>query len=164
MAIADTTNHTPSKQRGIGAVGTAVRVAVGALLLGSVAWGHLRGDFHPAPWALGLLGFPAVLLTGQWLRARRTPTRLQATGPAAHVLNLLVPVALYLIEATSDATLTFYGASMLLAAARGYAGCEVLAVPNWLLGRDDQVGCAVFLPIDHFERRQAPPPAGPARP
>jgi hypothetical protein len=29
---------------------------------------------------------------------------------------------------------------MLLAAARGYAGCEVLAVSNWLLHRDDQVG------------------------
>ncbi len=164
MATADTTNHTPSRERGIGAAGTVARVAVGALLLGSVAWGHVQGGFHPAQWALGLLGFPAVLLTGQWLRARRTPTRLRATGPAAHVLNLLVPVALYLTEATSDAALVFYSASMLLAAVRGYADCEVLAVPNWLLGRDDQVGCAVFLPIDHLERRQAPPPAGPARP
>jgi hypothetical protein len=164
MAVADTTNPAPSMQRGIGSLGTAARVAVGILLLSTVAWGHVRGDFHPAQWALGLLGFPAVVLAGQWLRARRTPTRLRATGPAAHVLNLLVPVALYLTEATSDATLVFYSASMLLAAVRGYAGCEVLAVPNWLLGRDDQIGCAVFLPIDHLERRQAPPPAGPARP
>ena len=44
-------------------------------------------------------------------------------------------------------------ASMLLAALRGYAGCEVLAVSNWLLRRDDQVGCAVFWPIDQLERR-----------
>jgi hypothetical protein len=55
---------------------------------------------------------------------------------------------------TSDATLLFYGASMLLAAARGYAGCEVLAVSNWLLRRDDQVGCVVFGPIDAFARRR----------
>jgi hypothetical protein len=41
---------------------------------------------------------------------------------------------------------------MLLAALRGYAGCEVLAVSNWLLRRDDQVGCVVFWPIDQFER------------
>jgi hypothetical protein len=47
----------------------------------------------------------------------------------------------------------FYGTSMLLAALRGYAGCEVLAASNWLLGRDDQVGCLVFSPIDHLERR-----------
>lgn len=32
-------------------------------------------------------------------------------------------------------------------------GCEVLAVSNWLLSRDDQVGCTVFSPIDHLERR-----------
>jgi len=48
----------------------------------------------------------------------------------------------------------FYGASMLLAAVRGDAGCEVLAVSNWLLGRDDQIGCLVFWPIDRAERRR----------
>jgi hypothetical protein len=47
----------------------------------------------------------------------------------------------------------FYGTSMLLAAGRGYAGCEVLAIPNWLLRRDDQIGCLVFSPIDRLERR-----------
>jgi hypothetical protein len=41
---------------------------------------------------------------------------------------------------------------MLLAAARGYAGCEVLAISNWLLHRDDQIGCLVFSPIDRLER------------
>ena len=45
------------------------------------------------------------------------------------------------------------GASMLLAALRGYAGCEVLAMSNWLLHRDDQIGCLVFSPIDQLERR-----------
>jgi hypothetical protein len=45
--------------------------------------------------------------------------------------------------------------SMLLAAPRSYAGCEVLAVPNWLLRRDDQVGCVLFAPVDALERRRA---------
>jgi hypothetical protein len=58
----------------------------------------------------------------------------------------------------SDAALIFYGASMLLAAARGYAGCEVLAVSNWMLRRDDQVGCAVFAPVDHLEAMAMHPP------
>ncbi len=40
---------------------------------------------------------------------------------------------------------------MLVAAARGYAGCEVLAVSNLLLRRDDQVGFAPFWPIDTLE-------------
>jgi hypothetical protein len=61
---------------------------------------------------------------------------------------------LYLPEPTSDATLLFYGASMWLAAARGYAGCEVLAVSNWLLRRDDQIGCALFWPVDRLEHHR----------
>jgi hypothetical protein len=55
----------------------------------------------------------------------------------------------------SDAVLLFYGGSMLLAAVRGYAGCEVFAAANWLLRRDDQVGCAPFWPIDVAEARVA---------
>jgi uncharacterized spore protein YtfJ len=43
---------------------------------------------------------------------------------------------------------------MLLAALRGYAGCDVLAMSNWLLHRDDQIGCLVFWPIDHAEHRR----------
>jgi hypothetical protein len=55
-------------------------------------------------------------------------------------MNVVAFAALYLtpayapaLAATSDAALIFYGSSMVLAAVRGYAGCEVLAVPNWLL-------------------------------
>jgi len=73
-------------------------------------------------------------------------------------LNAAVFLALYLtpsyapaLEATSDAALIFYGASMLLAAVRGYAGCESLAVSNWILDRDDQVGCVLFAPLDLVE-------------
>jgi hypothetical protein len=57
-------------------------------------------------------------------------------------------------EPTSDAALIFYGASMWLAALRGYAGCEVLAASNWLLHRDDQVGCALFWPVDQLEHHR----------
>jgi hypothetical protein len=59
------------------------------------------------------------------------------------------------VDVLSDAALLFYGASMLVAATRGYAGCEVLAVSNWLLRRDDQIGCAPFWPVDAWEARGA---------
>jgi hypothetical protein len=158
LAVTEIDQRTAGRRRRrIGPAGTAARLVVGAVLLGSVAWGHLTRGFHPSAWVLGLVGFPAVLLALQWLRARRTPTRLRATGLVAHVLNMAVFLVLYLVEFTSDAALIFYGASMLLAALRGYAGCEVLAVSNWLLRRDDQVGCAVFLPVDQLECRGTPP-------
>lgn len=152
--------------RRIGPIGTAARVVLGVPLLTfgvlggrlSVAGGQVRTGFSPLSVALGLVALPAVLLAWQWLRSRRAPTRLQATGPLATTLNMLVFFALLLtplyappLSFTSDAAAVFYGASMLIAAMRGYAGCEVLAVSNWLLRRDDQVGCMVLSPIDHVE-------------
>ena len=154
MRAIRTSNRIGGRGRGIGPLGTTARVLAGGLFVGSVTWGHLDRGFHPSAWLLGLVGFPALLLAGQWLRARRTPSPLRATGPVAHALNVAVFVVLYLLEPTSDAALLFYGASMWLAAASGYAGCEVLAASNWLLRRDDQVGCAVFWPIDQLERHR----------
>lgn len=39
-------------------------------------------------------------------------------------------------------------------AVRGYGGCERLAVGNWLLRRDDQVGCLLLSPIDLLEGKR----------
>lgn len=163
------TRSTPSRvdhgrsaveHRGIGRRGAVARLVVGVVILVDVVYGHWVRGFHLAPWVLGLVGFPLVLLAVQWLRTRFSRPQLRATGPVGHAVNLAVFLALYLtpyyapaLSVTSDAALIFYGASMLLAAARGYAGCEVLAVSNWLLGRDDQVGCALFAPVDHFDER-----------
>jgi hypothetical protein len=147
--------------RSIGRWGTAARVLVGVLLVGSVAVGHVSSGFDPWAWVLGLVGFPIAVLVWQRWRASRHPHRLEATGPVAHLVNIAVFLALYLtpsyapaLSVTSDAALLFYGTSMLLAAVRGYAGCEVLAVSNWLLRRDDQIGCMVFGPVDTAERSQ----------
>jgi hypothetical protein len=139
-------------RRAIGRWGTTARLMVGLLLVGDVAYGHWARGFHLAAWTLGLIGFPAAMLVAQSLRARPRPP-LRATGPAGLALNAAVFLALYLTpwyapaaSVTIDAALVFYGASMLIAAARGYAGSEVLAIPNWILRRDDQVGCLIFSP------------------
>ncbi len=150
------------QRRALGPIGTATRVVLGSVLLGIVAWGALRTG-RPAGLVLGLVGFPAVLLAWRWLHARRQPARLQAIGPVGTAVNCAAGLVVYLIGLTvpalwftSDALLAFYGMSMLLAAVRGYAGCEVLSVSNWVLRRDDQVGCIVLSPIDHLEGRTRP--------
>jgi hypothetical protein len=150
--------RTGHSRRSIGAWGTAARVLVGVLLVGSVAVGHLAAGFDPWAWVLGLVGFPLLLLGWQRWRTSRHPRRLQATGPLAYLVNIAVFAALYLtpsyapaLSVTSDAALLFYGTSMLIAAVRGYAGCEVLAISNWVLRRDDQIGCMVFWPVDAAE-------------
>jgi len=157
-----------AQRRQIGGVGTAARVVLGLafLVLGvtggrvSVMHGQVGIGLEPLSVAVGLVGFPAVVLAWQWLRARVAPTRLEATGPGSTALNMLVLAALLLtpwyappLSFTSVAALVFYGASMLLAALRGYSGCEVTAISNWILARDDQVGCLVLSPVDDLERR-----------
>jgi hypothetical protein len=149
------------RHRNIGPWGTGARVAIGLALVGSVAHGHWARGWHPIAWLLGLVGLPAVVLAWQWWRARHNSTPLRATGPVGHAVNLGVFLALYLtwwyapaLDVTSDAALLFYGGSMLVAAVRGYAGCEILAVSNLLLHRDDRIGCAPFWPIDAVEARR----------
>ncbi len=166
--MAETDSVRIARGRQIGAAGTTARIVVGALALAGglvggeviVVHGQVRTGFEPMSVAVGLIAFPAVLLAWQWLRARRAPAPLQATGPLSTALNMLVLAALLLtplyarpLAFTTNAALVFYGGSMLLAALRGYGGCEVLAISNWVLRRDDQVGCLVFGPIDHLERR-----------
>jgi len=163
MPTVQTDHRTPEARTGrirqIGPVGTVARVALGGFFLGSVLAGELAHRREPAAWLLALVIFPALLLAVQWLRARRFAARLHAIGPVGHAVNVAVFAALYAtpwyappLGFTSDAVLIFYGASMLLAALRGYPGCEVLAVSNWLLRRDDQVGCVIFSPLDCLDR------------
>lgn len=158
------------RRRQIGAIGTSARVALGGFLLldgalggrFTLIHGQLQLHLQTASLLLGLIGFPPALIAWQWIRSRHTASRLVATGPLATMLNIVV-VGVFvgaayvpLISFVGFAGFVFYGASMLLAAARGYSGCEVLAVSNWLLHRDDQIGCLVLSPIDQLELRLRP--------
>ena len=144
-----------TQRRAIGLVGTLSRIAVGFafLYLALTEFGNPKWDLEWYSAPLGLLVFPAVLFMFQAVRLTFTSDRLNATGSLGFVLNLSVGAVLFSFDYTRDAALLFYGASMLLAAARGYAGCEVLAITNWILRRDDQVGCIVFSPLDGIESR-----------
>jgi hypothetical protein len=120
------------------------------------------GACRAGGWLVGLLVFPALVSAAQWWRGPASSGAMRATGPLGHAVNLAVFLALYLtwwyapaVDVLSDAALLFYGSSMLVAAARGYAGCEAFAVSNWLLRRDDRVGCALFGAIDVGEARRA---------
>ena len=161
-SLADTQATRP--HRDIGPIGTVARVILGSILFGSVFYGHIiKGPFMPLPWVIGLIIFPAIFITWQYLRAQRNPAKLEANGPLATIINVVIFFAFYFtyiyapsIDFMSDAVLVFYGLSMLLAALRGYAGCEALAISNWLLKRDDQLGCLVFGPVDYTEGKLFP--------
>jgi hypothetical protein len=156
-----TTDQATRPRREIGPIGTAARLLVGLLLVGLIVYGQLATSGHltPITWALGLLGFPTIVLAWHAWRIRRNPAPFSDASPLSFVLSLVLPLAFYLtgwyapvLWFSSDATLIFVGGSLLLAAFRGSAGCEFLALSNWLLRRHDQLACAVFTPIDSLER------------
>lgn len=142
-----------SKLREIGPVGTAARVFVALVLLyiaggSSVAsWGIERQDA-----VIGLVAIPAVTVALGLVARRYARGRIHFTGPLGVALNLVVIVALVLNPYTDGGDI-FYAATMLIAAWRGQAGCEATVVSNWILGRDDQIGCPTFSPIDQAEAR-----------
>jgi hypothetical protein len=152
---------THAKRR-IGPAGTAVRVIVA---LGLV---YLAGGADGLPWSvewydplLGLVALPALtVLLG--LAARRYASRpLRFTGPLGHALNCALIVALVANPYTGGAAALFYGATVLVAAWRVQPGCELTVASNWILRRDDQVGCPVFAPIDAAEARHRHRPGRP---
>ena len=103
---------------------------------------NCRGVVHES---FRRLVFEYVRSMGQSLGSlRRSPVGPTPACGLAGLLLLVVTVP----------SLIFYGASMLLAAARGYAGCEILAIHNWVTRRDDRMACPVFSPIAAAEATQ----------
>jgi hypothetical protein len=51
------------------------------------------------------------------------------------------------------AAVTFLGISLIVAGARALPGCELMAVPNVLLGKDTELACLIFSPLDKLERK-----------
>ena len=147
--------QTPQK-RAIGPAGTVGR------LLGGLGLLYMGIADLPLTWGLawyeavlGLIAFPLSTVVGiiLWKHLAGTDSPILATGHFGLCANTAIGIALFATPFTQDAVALFAGATLMLAAARGYAGCEFTAVSNWLLRRNDQVGCIVFSPLDEVEAR-----------
>jgi hypothetical protein len=155
------THEMTEQRREIGPVGTAVRVAGGLGLVYLAVGADAPSDWG-VEWydpVIGFVALPAITVV-LGLAARRfagQPVRFD--GPVGVALNVIVIVALVANPYTGGGATLFYGATLLVAAWRGQAGCEVTALPNLILGRDDQIGCPTFSPVDaaeaHLRRRHA---------
>lgn len=139
--------EAPASNRRIGPVGTTARLVLGLAFLTAAA---TLGDPAIWHWIVGLAVLPAVSVAVMALLRCAGAPPVRWTGPTGHLAN--ITIGLLIAVPMPHVALIFYGAAMLLAAARGYAGCELLAVSNHLLRRDDEIGCPVFSPIDAVER------------
>lgn len=143
--------------RAIGPWGTAARTLAAA---GSFAWALAVPHEHPLGhvpgtgvlwWnlLLGLVLVPAAMTAALRLRGRdAAPLR---AGHAAQCLTVFAFFAL--AQVLPVAMFVALGANFVVQIVRGDGGCELLAIPNWQLRRNDRLFCLVFTPIDALEAR-----------
>jgi hypothetical protein len=147
-------------EQGSGPVGRALRVALGVLLLASIATFYVSGSgqFVLASAAVG------VGLIIVYIGLRAVVGRRAGVGPWLGSVIALVPlVSVYVLGAGGGVifgagegqlgALTFLGVSLILAGLRADSGCEVMALPNALSGKRSDLACLVFSPVDRLERR-----------
>ena len=147
-------------RREIGPIGTIARLITAAAALALPA---SLAEFSAWDLLVGLVALPLLATVG-FAAVREGYERLAADGIAGQVrwccgaatwLLALVIAPVIPLAALTPVTFTAFwlwlGASFALAAIRGYGGCEILAFPNVLTGRRDQVGCILFTPIDQAE-------------
>ena len=161
MAEQRTVRARAARGREIGPVGTAIRVAGGLaaialpIALSGITWWDVG-----AALAMPLLAMAATAAVD--VAYRHAADRPRSRAAASWIRNVLA-VAMVLGIATSvtfvspvdgTAIWAFLGVSLLFAAGRGDAGCEVIAIPNALAGRRDSTGCVVYAPIDALEARR----------
>jgi hypothetical protein len=143
------------KTRRIGPIGTATRLlgAAGLLYLAffdSTSWGL---EWYDAAVGLGVL--PAAMIAFGLGARRHASGPVRFTGSAGTTANCLLLIALAVNPYTAGGAALFYGATLLAAVWRAQPGCEGTVLSNWILGRDDQIGCPLFSPIDEAEARLA---------
>jgi 4-amino-4-deoxy-L-arabinose transferase-like glycosyltransferase len=152
----------PGDAREIGPLGTVSRVAVGlAAIVVPIAssgigwwdWAILNAFVVVAAAVAGLViaGF------ARYAPAAFASRHAICSPPACSLVALLVGLSYGMSAITpADGDVVFWvwvGASLLVGAAAGHGGCEVLAFPNAFTGRRDQIGCLLFTPIDAAEAR-----------
>ncbi len=141
------------KTRRIGPIGTATRLlgAAGLLYLAffdGTSWGL---EWYDAAIGLGLLPAAGIVFGLAARRYASGPVRF--TGSSGTTANCLVLIALAVNPYTAGGAALFYGVTLIVGAWRAQPGCEGTVLSNWILGRDDQVGCPLFSPIDEAEAR-----------
>jgi hypothetical protein len=164
---------TRGRGRDIGPIGTVSR-AVGGLIaiavpiaLSGIGWWDVGAALVALP--LITMALSALVTAGYERFAPESLARRHSicSGPACVLVAGVVGVGIALSIASpvnEVAIWSFFGVSMLVAALRGYAGCEVLAIPNAITGRRDQIGCVLYTPIDAAEARsKAGRPGQPAQ-
>lgn len=142
-------------------VGRALRILLGLVLMGYVVPVYFKVPAQVAAGSLllvlGLIG--VYILIHIFVSRRIVPL---GPGFGAVVANGLL-VASYIVGASrlpilglgkaQLAAVTFLSISLVVAGVRAASGCELMAIPDVLLGKHTELPCLIFSPLDRLERK-----------
>jgi hypothetical protein len=138
----------------IGPVGAGTRLLAALVLLSfALVGGDISWSLGVRDVVLGLVVFPAVTIAVGFAARRFRAGPLHYTGWIAIGVNCALIVLLLANPYTGGGAELFYGTTLLVAAWRRRPDCETTALANWVLDRNDQIGCPVFTPLDRAEAR-----------
>ena len=141
------------KTRKIGPIGTTTRLLTAAGLVYLAVFDGASWGLESYDVAVGFGALPAVAIAFGLGARRYASGPVRFIGSAGTTANCLLIVALAVNPYTAGGTALFYAATLLVAAWRAQPGCEATVLSNVILGRDDQLGCPVFSPIDDADAR-----------
>ena len=158
-------NRPATAAREIGPLGTFARALAGiAALLIAV----LTSGFSVWNLIAGLVVLPAVAILALRIFGSN-PGSSTAAGPISGcspvidgrpwttecallaLVTVLVVAVSFVTPITEGAIWIWLGASFLLSSFLGYAGCEMVALPNLMTGRQHRLPCFLFSSIDRAE-------------
>ena len=142
-------------------VGRVLRILLGLVLMVYVAPLYFRVPVRVAEGSLllmlGLIGVYSLI----HIVVSRHIVRFGPCLGAIVALGLLV--ALYVAGASGSpifghgkgelAVLMFLGVSLVVAGIRAVPGCELMAIPGVFFGKDTELACLIFSPLDGLERK-----------
>lgn len=134
-------------------VGRVLRLCLGIGLLVQVVPFFSQADSGRIGQAvMVVLGLTVVYAVIHWA-VSSFPTKLNPWFGA--MLAILPVVSVFVSGGTLGevGSVTFVGLSLLLAAVRADAGCEVMSLPGLIFGRRTHLCCLLFSPIDWLELR-----------
>ena len=142
-------------------MGRALRILLGLVLMIYVVPVYFKVPAQVAAGSLLLvLGLIGVYILIHIFVSRRIVSF--SPGFGALVANGLL-VALYVAGASALpivghgkgqlAAVSFLSVSLVVAGGRATPGCEVMAIPDALLGKHTELVCLIFSPLDRLERK-----------
>lgn len=143
-----------SSETGIRArpVGRVLRLLLGILLIAES--GRFLGGAEPGL-VVGVIAVVGGLVAGYAALHLLISRRFAVNAWLGAFLALTPVVAVYLFGGGPGqlGALLFLGVSLVLAAARGDGGCEVMTLPGMFFGRRTHLVCIAFSPVDWVEER-----------